>query len=605
MNHENGWRKKLRHGSVSFAVTAAVLIAVLLLNIGATVLCSGKLWRIDLTPDSPYSVDGEKTYTTIYTLMDETKSLLNHIFEDANQKRPENDPVKVEIIFCAEPDLLMQNDMTRYPYYTALLLQKEYPDSITVSYRDVWSNPSSVDEFRSTKYSNIYQSDIIVKSGSEYRVNTVRSYYTYDTDASSSEPRAYNGQKQFVKHILDVTGAERPICCLTVNHGEPFAELSLEERESWTEYQQFMKVIEGSGYEIRFLDLETEEIPENCRLIITYDPTKDFKWDEKDVLDDDDDFIETRKLDAFLEKKYAYMVFVDADTPRLPNLEGFLEKWGIELMRGEGLDADGNTVTGAYHVTNPSYSILGAGESFRAQYAPGKSLGNAILQDILNSAAETQIYFENAIGIRYADNFTETYIGADEVEGVEAYSFGYREGNGFSRSIYDMFHAGTTRTPAQYTLQANGEVLRNADGEIISGSDVFRIMTISRERVFAEETNGLAVAQNAYVCAVGSTAFVKDSVLNAPESGSPYCNADVLQATLRYIGQEVNPVGLSFVYLYTGEIGAEFVKETDSQTQTQTVKSSVITTTVVLALIPAVLMAGAATVVLVRRRTRH
>ncbi|MBQ9784932.1 MAG: hypothetical protein IJW29_05485 [Clostridia bacterium] len=607
-HHENGWRKKLRHGSVSLGITVAVLVAVLLLNIGMTALSSGRLWYTDLTPDSPYNTyigDTARKYATLYTLMDETVSSLDYIFENANANRGGKAPVEVDIIFCAEPDLLMRNEQTRYVYYTALLLQKKYPDNIKVSYRDVWDNPSKVDEFRSTKYSNIYQTDVIVASGSEFRVNTVRSYYAYDSDAATNIPVAYNGQKQFVKQILDVTGAERPICCLTTNHGEPFANLDLKKRNEWPEYKEFMNLIEGAGYEIQYLDLAEEEIPENCRLIITFDPQKDFA---SSFGNDKVEVSESKKLAEYLNKSYAYMFFADADTPfdELDNMVEFLELWGIQYKTAEGLDSNGNTVLGNYQISDPNSSLAGDGERFWAQYPSGNGLGNAILYDVISSAAAPKIFFDNAIAIDYADNFGITYVQADETLGTPAFSFGYREGNGVARSIFDMFLAGTSSAMANYQVVANGEVLERANGDPLVGVDVFRVMTISREPRTVEEGQGLtAVTQNAYVCAVGSTSFVSDQALGSSEYGTPYGNTDALLATLRYIGKEVNPVGISFVYLYDPAIGEEYFKETDPQTGALSVKSSIITTTVVLAALPAAIATGAGIFVLVRRRVRH
>lgn len=607
-HHENGWRKKIRHGSVSLGVTVAVLVAVLLLNIGATALCSGRLWYIDLTPDSPYSVysgDTTKKYAHLYTLMDETRTYLDYIFENVNANREQDDPVSVDIIFCAEPDLLKRNELTRYVYYTALNLQKAYPSSIHVSYCDVWSNPSQVDEYRSTKYSNIYQTDVIVASGSEYRVNTVRSYYTYNSDVSTTEPAGYNGQKQFVKQILDVTGAERPICCLTTNHGEPFAALDLNDRENWYDYKEFMNVIEGAGYEIRYLNLAEDEIPENCRLIITFDPTDDFA---STFGNDQVAVSESAKLNAFLNESYAYMFFADADTPfyNLPNMVEFLELWGIRYMTTDGVDETGATVEGNYLVSDPNASLASNGETFWAQYAPGTGLGHAILYDVISSAAAPKIFFDNAIAIGYADNFNLTYVLADETEGTEGFSFGYRESNGVARSIFDMFHAGTSSSLAQYEVRANGETLTKENGEVLGGSDVLRVMTISREPRSIGEGQGLTtVTQNAYVCAVGSTAFASDKALGSSEYGTPYGNTDALLATLRYIGKEVNPVGISFVYLYDPAIGEEYYQTTDAETGSTVVMPSIVTATVVLTVLPAVAMTGAAIFVLVRRRVRH
>ncbi|MBQ8310180.1 MAG: Gldg family protein [Clostridia bacterium] len=597
----NGWRRKLFRGSASAGITAIVIAAVLILNIFVTALCSGNLWYHDLTPEAYYNVYGDRTQqkpAQLYTLMDETVDYLDYIIDEANARREGDEPVKVDIIFCAAPDILKQTDMMRFVYYTALSLQKEFPETISVSWRDVWSNPSSVDEYRSTSYANIYQTNVIVASGTEYRVSTLRSFYSYDSDTDMSVPVGYNGQKQFVKQILDVTGAESPICCLTVNHGEPFAELDLADRENWPEYKQFLNVIEGAGYEIRYLDLEKDEIPENCRLILTFDPQTDFVSPYTDASIETS---ETRKLDAYLDQAYSYMVFLDADTPHLPNLEEYLEFWGISFSRYSGKDADGNRVEGSYQVLDAANRLDSTGDFFIAQYAKGKGVGSAVMSDIVTSSAPPKIVFGNAMPISYADTYENNYVMADESAGTEAYSYGYYDRGGTIRAIFDMFQAGTSDSRAEIYATANGERVTDANGNPIAGSGIYQVMTLSTEsRTVGEGEGYTTIDQTSYVCAVGSTDFATDALLGT----TSYGNTDALLSVLRYIGKEVNPVGLNFITLYTSEMDL-VVSDSSGNEYSLFTEAEFTNATVVMAAVPAILMLGAGLIVLVRRRVRH
>ena len=97
----NGFRRKLRYGSVSVGIASVVIAVAILINALVTSLCSGNLWMIDLT-------SGE-----FYTLSDGAEHLLGLTLKSANEKRGEDSPVKVEIIFCADPDMLLANDEMR------------------------------------------------------------------------------------------------------------------------------------------------------------------------------------------------------------------------------------------------------------------------------------------------------------------------------------------------------------------------------------------------------------------------------------------------------------------------------------------------------------
>lgn len=597
----NGWGRKLRHGSASLGLCIIVLVVVLLLNIGMTALCTSQFWFIDLTPQSAYTVyyqyENLQKYCGLYTLMDETVTYLEYIFDQANASREE--PVEVEIIFCSEPDQLIKTESMRYIYYTALSLQKQFPDTVKVLWRDVWSNPSSVDMYRSTSYSNIYPSNIIVTSGTEFRISSARAFYTYDSDSASDMPIGYNGQKQFVKQILDVTGAEAPICCLTINHKEPYADWDLADRANWPEYSEFMKVIEGAGYEIQFLDLENEEIPENCRLILTFDPQEDFvdPFTHENVT-----VAETDKLNAFLDKSYSFMVFMDADTPYMPNLEEYLTFWGIEYQRANGQDADNQTVKGNYVITDQANALDGTGDTFIAQYPLGRGIGAAALSDIISAGSEPKVIFGNALPIAFASTYDLGYVMADEKNGTPAYTYASAVRDGWDRMIYDVFRTGTTEAPANYSVQKNGQQLTDENGVPLGGSGVFNVMTLSAERRTQGEGMGYTtVNQPSFVCAVGSTEFATNALLGS----TSYGNTDVLLSVLRYVGREVNPVGLSFLALYDMQIDEAQHMQTDSTTGATSISPGIMTATVILTLLPAVTMTVAGVVVLVRRKTRR
>ncbi len=587
-NRISGW-KKLFHGPAAVGVTALVIVAVILLNVAVTALSSANLWRLDLTSEAPYQVyQNNKTeikHATIYRLMDETVNYMEYILEEANKTRPADEPLKVDIVFCADPDILMSRASMRYVYYTALNLEKAFPDAVQVSYCDVVKNPSSVDQYRSTSYSNIYQSNIIVASGSEFRVTTLSSYYTYDE--ASSEPTWYSGEQQFLRQILAVTGAEAPICCLTVNHGEPFATMDLDDRESWGEYRELLKVIEGAGYEVQYLDLEKEEIPEHCRLILTLDPQTDFvsSFDDPTVA-----VSETTKLDEFLDQSYSFMVLMDADSPRLRNLEEYLEVWGITYARYSGTDAAGGEAEGNYRVEDLANSLDGKGLTFMAQYAAGGT-GSNVLKDLSQFTSAPKIVFGNAMPIVNAKAYQTVYVMADTTNGTPAYTYGHHTGNDRDRAIFEVFHAGTSDHMAASYAVANGEVLKDASGAPVGASGLYQVLTLSVEsRPVAEGSGYTSVNQPSFVCAVGSVDFVSDAVLGT----TSYGNTDALLAILRGIGQEVMPVGLSIYELYSSEMDAEIHAA-----------SHTVAITVALAAIPAVLSLGIGIFVLVRRRVRR
>lgn len=534
-------------------VSVLVVLAVLLLNAGFSLLAQKGLWFLDFAIPRYTSQEG-----TLYTVSDACISLLESTLPTAvdavnAQREAEGlEPLKVEIIFCTDPDTLDDNQYQRYIHYTALGLQKEFADYVTVKYINIVKNPSAVQQYKATSATNIYPSNVIVSFGTEYRVYTVDALFTANDNAS--EPWAYNGEKKLSSGILAVTRAESPIACLTVNHGEDILAQT-----------EFLTLVEAAGYEIRTLDLYNEPIPENCRLIITYAPTSDFFGDPNDDNDEID------KLDKFLDKAYSFMYVCDPDTPVLPNLEEYLEFWGVTVARktdSAGLsqnyvlnDAEAN-VDGEGYALIGSYATLGQGSSFTS--------------DLRKTGYPPSVIFDRATAIKPAENYNITYTLEDETTGTEAYTYYSYYKNGVSRTLHNVFTA-----PATAQGFVDGAVYEEA------GQYPFSLMTLTVENRTVQETNYAVAHEPSYVCCVASTEFLSDTVL----ASDAYGNADVVLGTLRAMGREVIPVTLEFKAFMVYDIS-----------QDVTAENNALLITALFATIPALICFGLGIFVNVRRK---
>lgn len=574
---KNGFSRKFGRGSLTVGLSAVVLAAVIFLNILFGIFCNDNRWFIDLT-SGRFREKDLATYAGMYTLTDSATTMLSQTFEAVDATRPEGDKVKVDIVFCADPDILCKNEQMRYIYYTALEMQKAFPDHIQVSTTDVWTNPSSVNAYMTNSYSRIYPSNVIVSSGSEFRVYTLRSFFTY-SETTDADPWAYSGEKTFLKGIIAVTKADAPIACLTTNHGEVFSN-----EEGKAEYSAFIKVLNNAGYEVRFLNLKEEEIPENCRLIVTLDPQTDFFSDFKDQ----NAVSEISKLDKYLAKAYSFMIFVDADTPKLPHLEEFLVEWGISLNRYEVTDEAENTALINGVLADRSNALDGDGLIFNGVYET-EALGGSITEDMRKYGQQPpRIVFSNAVGISYSESYESAYELADATAGTGAFTYGYYNANKSTRKIYDIFR--TSETAVTYAKQ-NGEAMTESDALDTVGN--FKLLTITQESRLIGEGQGYTNINDAsYVCAVGSTEFASNKML-AKEAEKEYGNTDLLLAVLRVIGREVEPVGIKFKPLYSAKAAEAQLLVANPQMQTT-----------VLTLIPALVFAISGTVILVRRKFR-
>ncbi len=550
-------------------ITVVVLVAVLLLNICLTLLGERGLWYLDLTLTRYKSAE-----YPFYTLSDECTALLGEsaipMVQRINADRAAagEEPIKVNIVFCADKDLIEGDRLMRYVSYTARGLAKEYPNEVQVDYLNINKNPSSVQKYKANSAATIYSSDVIVEFGSEYLVQNINNFYM--TDTTASDPWAYNGEKRLSAMILAVTRAEAPLCALTVNHDETLFD---EKGEIKEEYTAFIDLIEGAGYVPVVLDLEKEEIPENCRMIITVDPQEDFhafgNLGENNVS-------EIEKLDKYLDGSNAFFYICDPDTPVLTDLEEYLEEWGVSVARKT--DGAGNKTN--YLLEDPvNAADAGTGSILLGNYAT-EGLGASLTADMRARAYAPKVIFGNSTVITPAQNYIRAYAKPDEETGSAGFTYYSYYKNGVSRSMMDIFTSYDTAS-----AKVQGEIV-----EVATEYTLFKLMTVTQEQRQIQDGSWSAINNASYVLAMGSTDFLKNDVLES----TAYGNTDLLLSALRHTGNEVVAADVDLKAFYKYEIEDQAIYETAKPTVWLWC----------LAAIPPVLIFGTGIVITVRRKYR-
>ena len=522
-----------KNPKIKTVICAIVLVAVMLLNLIVAMVGDGRLWYLDLTRGKYKSQEA-----AFYTLSDECRALISSdavpMVRAVNAEREKNgeEPIRVKIVFCIDKDYIEEDDMMRYVSFTARSLAKEFPNEIEVEYINAVKNPSAVQKYKTTSAASIYPSDVIVEFGSEYLVQSINSFY--HTDEAATTPWAYNGEKRLSAMILALTRAESPICCITTNHGETLFDANGEVKE---EYTTFIKVIGGAGYDVQLLDLEKEEIPENCRMIITFNPTTDFR-----AFGDlgEGGVSEIEKLDKYLDAANAFFYVCDRGTPKLDNLEEYLEEWGVTVARVK----DKADSFDSYFVKDIDNCIdSGFGDMIIGNYAT-EGLGAILTEDMRRAAYPAKVVFGNSTSIAPADNYYKVYVQADAENGVEAFNYYHYYKNGVSRSMLDIF-----TTHATATAFVAGEQY-----EIATEHQRFKLMTVTQESRQVQEDNFTTVNRASYVISLASTDFVKNELLES----KAYGNTDVITSVLRTTGNEVVPTDIDIKAFYNYNVDNSF-----------------------------------------------
>lgn len=515
MNNQSNTPRRGTRRVVGVAVTVAVIAAVLALNVLFSFVADRFMWQVDSTVTKYTSRPEVSMYTPTEEFMEVVRDYAIPMVREMNARREANgeEPITINVKFCSERDKVYAVDKLRLVQYTALALQKEFPDAVKVEYLNIEKNPSQVQKYKATSSSNIYAHQIIFEFGTEYRVCSY-DYFYLKNDAG--EQWAYNGEQKIASLLMALTRAESPIAAFITNHGE-----AMESCES------LRNLVHRAGFDVVTIDLSRDEIPADCRLLISYDPKADFLGLGNPAFVEGDQS-EIDKLDKFLDKAYSFMLFVDADTPELPVLEEYMEEWGITVGRAENAEGELDNLL----IRDQQSKLDKDGYIPMAEYVTAGG-GASITEDMRKVAYPAKVVFPNAVAITMSDSYKKTHVVPDDTNGVtEAYTYGSYYRNGVSRYFHDVF-----KTSASAAVEAFGKQY-----QVATDLNRFNFMTLSIESRTVMETNYLSTQEPSYVAVFGSTAFASDTVLDS----AAYGNADVLTATLRHMGREVMPADLEF-----------------------------------------------------------
>ncbi|MBR6782802.1 MAG: Gldg family protein [Clostridia bacterium] len=352
-------KKALRHGSVTVALTALILVVVVLLNASVTTLAMRFGWYINMNPTMLYPV---------------TDACYDYLDEFVIPRADEG----IRIIFCDDEENIRADATQSYVLNTAEDIAARYPGKVSVEYLNVWENPRIAREYGVTA-----STSVVVASGDQHRVCTLRDFFLFPVD-DNENPSAYNGEKRFAVAMKAVVSPDAPVAYLTLNHGES------------TEDYALMHSLTDAGYVINYLDALSFDIPEDCGLLVSYNPARDFT--ETDGVSG---ISEIDKLDAYLQKGGKFMYFVSADTfaaGGFENIETYLKGWGVTFAHStgaEGVEECFALRDTTHAITTDGYTLLGR--------IPETGSASAIMQEV-----HGVLRASNATAIRIPDTFTES-----------------------------------------------------------------------------------------------------------------------------------------------------------------------------------------------------
>ncbi len=463
------FRGKSTRTKILTAITVMAIIIILILNILFTHFTRESQWYLDLTMEN------------FYTLSETMKEYCKVLFDKKAESGKEGD---VEIIFCADPDALMNNATLRPTYFMALQLRNMF-DDIVVKNINASTNPEALAQYRTTSKDKIYSTDIIVAYQGRYIVSDISGFWTQNSFS-------YDGEYRMASILASVTAKDMPVVYFTSNHGEEYFDPENPESEMSQNYKAFYNLLRESGLDVKTINLsdpEVADVPDDCAMIVINNPKTDFVYDS-DKLDSFYYRSEIEKIDRYVTLRNGTVLFNKGYDVSLPIIEDYLKEWGIAFGSGMIKD-DKNSLAG---VGEPGSAIVGAYDF--------NSIGGVYYNEYTNLSSAPKMVFTNT-GYIY-----RTFIDS-----------GISEPGAYNTQREFSSYIDLTSDAVAYTGAGTSEKVPLADGEKSLASVTTRV-------VLDETTNEKTFS---YMFVSNSADFLRDSTLG----NASYANYGIMLSAMR------------------------------------------------------------------------
>ena len=442
---KNTTAKKFKYGSLSVVITVVFIALIIGVNLIVSSLDASFNLRVDLTETELYSISPETDVALRAGLGDNYETF------------------KVTIKFLDERDVIESSQTALYVQQLAEEYARQYPN-ISVEYIDITKNPSAVEKYLNETQTSVDPNYVIIEGAYHYRILHLAAFYITSEDTGALY--AFQGESRFTAAILQSSIETPQIVAFTTQHGESTS-------------ASLMAMFDEAGFDIQTIDLNTEEIPEDVRILVISNPQNDFQG-----FDGENPNVRTEmvKINEYMQSYRSLIVLVNKDTPALPNLQEYLwEYWGLDYKPQHLISDEKSSLTGTDY-----YSVI-------AEYVgTSETAPNAYqLHQTVSQTTGVRTVFRNA---------TELVVDTSKSD----------------KSV-------------EVALQTSPEATSEYGGETSTGS--FPLLALSTEMNYADDNS----AQYRYVMLVASTDFANDSFLT-----SGYGNRRILSSAARMMSTQRN-----------------------------------------------------------------
>ena len=357
--------RSFKHGTMAIVFTIVFIAVVVVLNVVVGIISE----RFDTTADL--------TDTGIYSLSEDTETYLTSQLES---------DVTITVLMTEKE---FEDQGSTYKQVNEILKKINMAtDHVTLSYIDLDQNPNYTSQFTGETLAESY---IVVESEAtgRHRIISPYDYFTFNEDYltyySYYVVEGSNIEQEAVSAMMYVSNEDLVRVAFTEGYGE---------EDSST----LQTVLEKNGYSVETINLVTiSEIDPEIDIVVMFAPSMDV--DNENLA----------KLDKFLDNnaQFGKTVFYFASTsqPQTPNIESFLNDWGLSVGYSAVGQSDQNYLISMYS----SYAHLQ--QILDTDYA-GNTYGNTLYTFASDLRPVIQIWEDGARGNVEQEILMTTYDNA-------------------------------------------------------------------------------------------------------------------------------------------------------------------------------------------------
>lgn len=283
-------------GILSSAITVVVVLCLLLVNVVAGVVTEKYPVKLDLTSDK------------VFQLSQDSIDYIGGLDQQ----------VRITV-------LNTRDGFTRGGDYFAQAMSVieqygKYNQNVSVEFVDILANPAYTAQYPDLE---LTVNDILIQSGENTNRLTAYDIFNVETSWYGGSITSSRAEQAMTGAIMNVTVQNKPKAAFLTGHQESGDE-ALE------------SLLQKNGYETVRASLLTEGVPEDAAIAVLSAPRRDITADE------------AAALDKFMENGGAYgkylLYFAALEQGDMPNLAGWLAKWGLAVGEGAVAETDPSRV---------------------------------------------------------------------------------------------------------------------------------------------------------------------------------------------------------------------------------------------------------------------